>query len=343
MRSAVTRTFRSCARSCWPSASIRPDAFLLESPSTPLPHITATRSALLLYIDRDVYRLVPAARELLARRCAVLGDSEEEFFEGLERWLGHVRAGNEFSGGSVDDGFLENVCTGSGQPSSAARMVSFLRDIYVGHPLDDSKVITATPWMEASARTPANSNRVAEQYVLAIYGTGAIVPVYLEGLLGAGVAADRIVVVGRRLEAAQAVAANHGTHAAGDWRRRLASPRDRDYCGDAGCAPGPYAVARSTPERARSLSRSPGALSSSELNRLHDAVTAVGATAHVVFQRRFLPSATRCLDLIREDGGAVACYFEVTEIEQHVLLLRGQNGPQENFARWGLVNPISRA
>ena len=133
------------------------DAFLLESPSTPLPHIAATRSALLLYIDRDVYRLVPAARELLARRCAVLGESEEEFFEGLERWLGHVRAGNEFSGGSVDDGFLENVCTGSGQPSSAARMVSFLRDIYVSHPLDDSKVITATPWMEASARTPATA------------------------------------------------------------------------------------------------------------------------------------------------------------------------------------------
>jgi hypothetical protein len=59
------------------------DAFLLESPSTPLPHIAATRSALLLYVDRDVYRLVPAARDLLARRCAVLGENEEEFFIGL--------------------------------------------------------------------------------------------------------------------------------------------------------------------------------------------------------------------------------------------------------------------
>ena len=179
--------------------------------------------------------------------------------------------------------------------------------------------------------------------MLAIYGTGAIVPVYLEGLLGAGVAADRIVVVGRRLEAARAVAANHGTHAA--------------EIGDEGWHHPATAIIAVTPDALPALTRraldtgarkilveKPGALSSSELNRLHDAVTAVGATAHVVFQRRFLPSATRCLDLIREDGGAVACYFEVTEIEQHVLLLREtQNWPQENSsaAPWTTALPDS--
>jgi len=130
------------------------DAFLLESPSTPLPHIVATRSTLLLYIDRDVYRLVPAARDLLARRCAVLGESEQEFFLGLEGWLGDIRDGRASSGGLVDDGFLENVCTGTGPPSNAGRMVSFLKDVHAAHPLDDEKIMTAARWIAASIKTP---------------------------------------------------------------------------------------------------------------------------------------------------------------------------------------------
>jgi hypothetical protein len=130
------------------------DAFLLESPSTPLPHVVATRAALLLYVDRHVYRLVPAARELLRRRCAVLGESEEEFFAALEGWLADVRSGRAKSGGGVDDGFLENVCTGSGPPSSAGRMVSFLKDVYAAHPLDDADVITAERWIPRQATGP---------------------------------------------------------------------------------------------------------------------------------------------------------------------------------------------
>jgi hypothetical protein len=131
------------------------DAFLLESPSTPLPHIAATRSALLLYMDRDVYRLVPAARDLLARRCAVLGESEEEFFEGLEWWTAEIRAGRALAGGFVDDGFLENVCTGSGPPSSAERMVSFLKDVQAAHPLDDQEIMTAARWTVIGKSAPA--------------------------------------------------------------------------------------------------------------------------------------------------------------------------------------------
>jgi predicted dehydrogenase len=176
--------------------------------------------------------------------------------------------------------------------------------------------------------------------MFAIYGTGAMAPVYLEGLIGSGIAADRIVVVGRRGEAARAVAAHHGAHAAA-----------------LGCE-GEYrptsAIVAVTPDALPSLTRcaldagarkllieKPGALDSSELSKLHDAVVAAGANAHVVFQRRFLPAVARCQDLIREDGGAIACFFEMTEIEQHVLSFREKQGwPQANFARWGLVNPI---
>jgi hypothetical protein len=66
-------------------------------------------------------------------------------------WLGDIHAGRASSGGLVDDGFLENVCTGTGPPSSAERMVAFLRDIYVEHPLDDVEIMTASRWVPAGA------------------------------------------------------------------------------------------------------------------------------------------------------------------------------------------------
>jgi len=176
--------------------------------------------------------------------------------------------------------------------------------------------------------------------MLAIYGTGAIVPVYLDGLLGAGVAADGIVVVGRREEAARSIATRYGTRAAEIGRETEHHPTSAIVAVTPDALPALTQRALDAGAR-KILVEKPGALSSGDLSKLHDTVTAAGATAHVVFQRRFLPSVARCRDLINEDGGAVACFFEMTEVEQHVLALgEAQNWPQANFARWGLVNPI---
>jgi len=176
--------------------------------------------------------------------------------------------------------------------------------------------------------------------MLAIYGTGAMVPIYLDGLVGAGIAADEIVVVGRREDAARSIAARYGAHAAQIGHESEHRPTAAIIVVTPSALPALTRRALDAGVR-KVLVEKPGALSSGELSKLHDTVTAAGATAHVVFQRRFLPSVVRCRDLIREDGGAVACFFEMTEVEQHVLSLReNQNWPQENFARWGLVNPI---
>jgi predicted dehydrogenase len=176
--------------------------------------------------------------------------------------------------------------------------------------------------------------------MLAIYGTGAIVPVYLDGLLRAGIAADGIVIVGRREERARVIAARYGTRAAEIGHESDHRPTTAIVAVTPDALPALTRRALDAGAR-KILVEKPGALSSAELSKLHAAVTAAGATAHVVFQRRFLPSAARCRDLIDDDGGAVACFFEMTEVEQHVLsLAETQNWAQENFTRWGLVNPI---
>jgi predicted dehydrogenase len=176
--------------------------------------------------------------------------------------------------------------------------------------------------------------------MFAIYGTGAIVPVYVEGLIGAGIAADQIVVVGRREDAARSIAARYGVHAT--------------KIGSEGAHRLTTAIVAVTPDALPALTRraleagvrkllveKPGALSSTALEQLHDAVETTGATAHMVFQRRFLPSVARCRELIDEDGGAVSCFFDLTEVEEHVRALKGNyHWRDENFTRWGLVNPI---
>jgi predicted dehydrogenase len=167
-----------------------------------------------------------------------------------------------------------------------------------------------------------------------------MVPVYLDGLVGAGVAADQIVVVGRREEAARSIAARYGAHAAEVGREGEHHPTRAIVVVTPNALPALTRRALNAGAR-KILVEKPGALSSGELSKLHDTVTAAGATANVVFQRRFLPSVARCRDLIREDGGAIACFFEMTEVEQHVLSFREkQNWPPENFTRWALVNPI---
>lgn len=99
------------------------DAFVLEGPSTPLLHVAATRAQLLLYADRDVYRLVPRARELLRRRATVFAETQADFFAGLETYL--ARRSPTVQASDVDDEFLRTFCVGE-QPGSLGRIVDFL-------------------------------------------------------------------------------------------------------------------------------------------------------------------------------------------------------------------------
>lgn len=127
------------------------DAFIVESPSTPLPQIVATRAAVLLYVDKDVYKLVPAARQFLARRCAVLAESEDSFFAGLESWLADVRNDAARCGEQPDDSFLENFCTGSGPPADVAHLVSFLQMLLSEHPLNSADLANLRRFREHGA------------------------------------------------------------------------------------------------------------------------------------------------------------------------------------------------
>jgi predicted dehydrogenase len=173
---------------------------------------------------------------------------------------------------------------------------------------------------------------------LALYGTGDMAASYLDALLHLGTPADTIVVVGRSVEKANILAARYGARAA-----ELGNEAEHAVT---------LAIVAVTPDALSGVARQalqagarkllvekPGALASSELARLGDALVEAQATGYVAYNRRFYPSAERCRALIREDGGAVACFLEMTEIEGRVLPLRDkQNWSDENLARWGVVN-----
>jgi hypothetical protein len=112
----------------------RADAFVLESPSTPLLHVVATDKPLLLYVDRTVYRLVPTARELLRERCALFAESKEEFFAQLPRWAAHFPSRKAYP---VDDRFLVKFLLGKTSSRAAERTARFLERVATGHPLSD--------------------------------------------------------------------------------------------------------------------------------------------------------------------------------------------------------------
>jgi predicted dehydrogenase len=173
---------------------------------------------------------------------------------------------------------------------------------------------------------------------LAIYGTGDMAVSYLDALRHLGTPADTIVVVGRDMAKASILAARHGARAAG-----LGSEAEHAAT---------IAIVAVTPDALSGIARralqagtrkllieKPGALSSSELAGLGEALVAARAIGYMAYNRRFYPSAERCRALIREDGGALACFFEMTEIEGRVLPLRDKhNWSGANLARWGIVN-----
>jgi predicted dehydrogenase len=176
--------------------------------------------------------------------------------------------------------------------------------------------------------------------VLALYGTGDMAVAYLDALAQMGTAADTVVVVGRREEAARGLAARYGTRAT-----RLGGESEyRPAAAIVAVTPDALpAVARQALAAGarRLLIEKPAALSSAELHELQRAVRAANATAHVAFNRRFYPSVERCRELIREDGGVVACFIEVTEVEERALWVHErQHWPAQLLERWGIINSV---
>ena len=90
------------------------DAFITDSPSTPLMKLVATRLPILLWVDRKHYLLVSRAKELLEQRCVVFAEDPDSFMLGFDRFLEtHVKARVPISG-DVDDRFLYEFGLGDG-------------------------------------------------------------------------------------------------------------------------------------------------------------------------------------------------------------------------------------
>lgn len=173
---------------------------------------------------------------------------------------------------------------------------------------------------------------------IALYGAGQMAQAYLDALAHLKWPSDRIYVVSRRPDAAANLAERYGvkTETLGAVVKATSAiisvtPDATPAVTDQACTAG----AR------RLLVEKPGALSAGDLESLAERTGARGAIAHLAYNRRYYPSVLRCAELIAEDGGALACYFEMTEIESRVLSTRDEMGwTAENLSRWGLVNPV---
>lgn len=104
------------------------DMIFHDSPSTPVLYLAASDRPFALYVDKDVYRLRPRARELLARRAAFLAEDEEAVFAELERML----CLPDWAAAPVDDSFLREFATAGEDGRSAQRAASFIWDLACG-------------------------------------------------------------------------------------------------------------------------------------------------------------------------------------------------------------------
>ncbi len=99
------------------------DAFIVDSPSSPLIELAATDKPLILYIERSIYRLAPAAEALLRRRTH-FADSEAMLLERLHEFCSTPSA---WARGPVDDAFLHEYCTRLNDGGATRRAARFLR------------------------------------------------------------------------------------------------------------------------------------------------------------------------------------------------------------------------
>ena len=103
------------------------DAYILESPSTPLLQVAATNKPLLLYINRHDYLLDPEAAAALCDRAVVFAQTEAEFIEKLKSFLDLPN----WSTGLVNDRFLREFVVGEATEEPACRIAKFLRSLTV--------------------------------------------------------------------------------------------------------------------------------------------------------------------------------------------------------------------
>lgn len=103
----------------------RADAFILDSPSTPLLYVVATEKPIIAYIDRLLFKLVPEAGTLLKKR-AFLAETADAFFEEVVRFLEKPEWRMPKP---VNDEFLNTYCTYASDGRSAERCAKFLHDL----------------------------------------------------------------------------------------------------------------------------------------------------------------------------------------------------------------------
>lgn len=97
------------------------DAFILESPSTPLLVTVATDKPVAVYIDRSLYLFQQRAWDALSRRTMLLADTEDAFMQGLDDLLNTKATWQAPS----DRTFLNDYADG-GEGSPTRRICDFL-------------------------------------------------------------------------------------------------------------------------------------------------------------------------------------------------------------------------
>jgi hypothetical protein len=100
----------------------RADAFILESPSTPLIVTAATDKPIFVYIDRSLYLFQDRAWNALRRRASILADNENDFMARLDELL-HTKANWRTPRSRV---FLNDYVTGGDDGSPTNRLSAFL-------------------------------------------------------------------------------------------------------------------------------------------------------------------------------------------------------------------------
>lgn len=100
------------------------DAYLVESPSTPLLQVIETGKPVLAYINQYDYLLQPDAADALRDCTAVFAQSEADFLDGLDSFLRQAKTGNK----NLSSRFQSEYMAGdSGSPTE--QIVDFFRTV----------------------------------------------------------------------------------------------------------------------------------------------------------------------------------------------------------------------
>jgi len=114
------------------------DAFILDSPSTPLLDIISTDKPFIVYADKQYFRFVPDAASALNKR-AIFTETEAEFFHELECFLSLP---DWRTARPLDDEFLIRYVVHINDGNAAGRIADFL-EMVVNHNLPQAGAISS--------------------------------------------------------------------------------------------------------------------------------------------------------------------------------------------------------